>query len=142
MKYYKIRREGAVVAVCSELDFRRWQKKHSVIVVSDANRVEAVQVGEIFYHDAWMAAESGSIDSIPAEVIEISEEEYAALAERLKTEEEFSEVVEVEPAPTEGPEEPADEPVQKTVGQILAEQQSRIDELSRQLVTAGIYGGV
>ena len=142
MKYYKIRREGAIVAVCSELDFRRWQQKHSVIVVSDANRVEAVQVGEIFYRDAWMAAESGSIDSIPAEVIEISEEEYAALAERLKTEEEFSEVVEVEPAPTEGPEEPAEEPVQKTVGQILAEQQARIDELSRQLVTAGIYGGV
>lgn len=142
MKYYKIRREGAVVAVCSELDFRRWQKKHSVIVVSDANRVEAVQVGETFYRDAWMAAESGLIDSIQAEVIEISEEEYAALAERLKTEEELSEVVEVDPAPTEEPEEPAEEPVKKTVGQILAEQQARIDELSRQLVTAGIYGGV
>ena len=141
MKYYKIRREGAVVAVCSELDFRRWQKKHSVIVVSDANRVEAVQVGEIFYRDAWMA-ECGSIDSIPAEVIEISEEEYTSLAERLKTEEEFAEVVEVDPAPAEGPEEPAEEPAQKTVGQILAEQQARIDELSRQLVTAGIYGGV
>ncbi len=138
---YKVRREGAIVAVCSELDFRRWQKKHSVIVVSDANRVEAVQVGEVFYRDAWMA-KSGSIDSIPAEVIEISEEEYAALVERLKTEEELAEVVEVEPAPAEGPEEPAEKPVQKTVGQILAEQQARIDELSRQLVTAGIYGGV
>jgi hypothetical protein len=142
MKYYKIRREGTIVAVCSELDFRRWQKKHSVIVVSDANRVEAVQVGEVFYRDIWMAAESGGIESIPAEVIEISEEEYAALVERLKTEEEFAEVVEIEPPPAEEPETPPEEPVKKTVGQLLAEQQARIDELSRQLVTAGIYGGV
>ena len=130
------------MAVCSELDFRRWQQKHSVIVVSDANRVEVVQVGEIFYRDTWMAAESGAIDSIPAEVIEISGEEYTSLAERLKTEEELAEVVEVEPAPVEEPETPTEEPVKKTVGQILAEQQARIDELSRQLVTAGIYGGV
>ena len=43
--YYKVIADNSVAGVCTEYDFRRYQAKHNIIIVSDCDRVECVQIG-------------------------------------------------------------------------------------------------
>lgn len=136
MNFYKIIKDGTIVGVCTEYDFRRWQAKHNIIVVSDRDRVEAVDYNGTLYHDFWMA-DSGHIPSVPASVTEITEEEYNMLRVQLDDGE----------IPDDGSlddevtvEEPASDPgetemIRKTTAQILQEQ---IEAIALQ--TAGLAG--
>lgn len=136
MSFYKIIRDSTIIGVCTEYDFRRWQAKHSIIVVSDRDRVEAVDYNGTIYHDSWMA-DSGHIPYETASVTEITEEEYNMLKSQLDDGE----------IPDDGSlddevtvEEPASDPgetemIRKTTAQILQEQ---IEAIALQ--TAGLAG--
>lgn len=123
MSFYKIIRDSTIIGVCTEYDFRRWQAKHSIIVVSDRDRVEAVDYNGTIYHDSWMA-DSGHIPYETASVTEITEEEYNMLKAQLDDGEIpddgslDDEVIVEEPAPDPG----ETETVKKTTAQILQEQ--------------------
>jgi hypothetical protein len=140
MNFYKIIKDGAIVGVCTEYDFRRWQAKHSIIVVSDRDRVEAVDYNDTNYHDSWMA-DSGYIPYETASVTEITEEEYNMLKARLDDGEIpddgslDDEVIVEEPAPDPG----ETETVRKTTAQLLQEQ---IDESNSQAFLAARFASL
>jgi hypothetical protein len=136
MNFYKIIKDSTIIGVCTAYDFRRWQAKHNIIVVSDRDRVEAVDYNGTLYHDSWMA-DSGHIPYETASVTEITEEEYNMLRVQLDDGE----------IPDDGSlddevtvEEPASDPgetemIRKTTAQILQEQ---IEAIALQ--TAGLAG--
>ena len=136
MSFYKIIRDSTIIGVCTEYDFRRWQAKHNIIVVSDRDRVEAVDYNGTLYHDSWMA-DSGHIPYETASVTEITEEEYNMLITQLDDGEIpddgslDDEVIVEEPAPDPG----ETETVRKTTAQLLREQ---IEAVARQ--TVGLAG--
>ena len=140
MTFYKIIRDSTIIGVCTEYDFRRWQAKHSIIVVSDRDRVEAVDYNGTLFHDSWMA-DSGHIPYTPASVTEITEEEYNMLKAQLDDGEipddgSLDEEVTVEePAPDPG----ETETVRKTAAQVLKEQ---IDTVDSQLSLAARFASV
>ena len=139
MNFYKIIRNSTIIGVCTEYDFRRWQAKHNIIVVSDRDRVEAVDYNGTLYHDSWMA-DSGHIPSVPASVTEITEEEYNMLKAQLDDGEILDdgslddEVTVEEPAPDPG----ETETVRKTAAQLLQEQ---IEAVASQIRQAAGFAG-
>lgn len=139
--FFKIVQDRTIVGVCTENDFRRWQAKHDLVVVSDIDRVEAVDYGGILYHDAWMA-DSGHLQYSPAAVTEITEEEYNTIKAQLDDgtipdDGSLDDEVTVEdPAPD--PDQGEGETVRKTAAQILQEQ---IEAVAGQVKQAAGFAG-
>ena len=139
--FFKIVQDRTIVGVCTENDFRRWQAKHDLVVVSDIDRVEAVDYGGILYHDAWMA-DSGHLQYSPAAVTEIAEEEYNTIKAQLDDgtipdDGSLDDEVTVEdPAPD--PDQGEGVTVRKTAAQILQEQ---IEAVSSQIRQAAAFAG-
>ena len=138
MSYYKVVTDGMIVGVCTDEDFRRYQTKHRIIIVSGPDKVEAVDCGGTLYHDAWMAEPGFPCE--PASVIEITEEEFENLKEQLGSGEipDDGSLEEEEPA-AEEPAEEGGEEVRKTAAQILQEQ---IDKVDSQLRLAARFASV
>lgn len=129
MSFYKIVKDGMIVGVCTDADFRRFQQKHRIIVISDADRVEAVDYGGTLYHDVWMAEPSFPYEG--ASVIEITKEKYDSLKAQLDDgdiSDDGSLDDEVEPSEQETePKDEGDEKIKKTAAQILQEQIKIVD---------------
>lgn len=130
MNYYKVISDQTVIGVCSEYEFRRYQAKHNIIIVSDCDRVECVQIGEGYYHDEWMAEPGFPCE--PASVIQIEAEEYNGLKAQLDAggipdDGSLEEERPAEQEPAEAGEEEGGEEVRKTAAQILREQIESID---------------
>lgn len=103
MNYYKLISGTNIVGIATSLDFRRFQKKHRIILICDEQSAEYVQYKDILYHDKWMlpiATDLYKYES--AEVIQIDEQEYNTLKAALETEDEI--VVEPETPVEEEPE--------------------------------------
>ena len=92
MNYYKVISDQTVIGVCSEYEFRRYQAKHNIIIVSDRDRVECVQIGDRYYHDEWMA--HCQFPHIDAKVLAITEEEYNTIAAAIEGGQEIPEPAE------------------------------------------------
>lgn len=136
MSFYKIIRDSTIIGIGTEADFRRWQAKHNIIIVSDRDKVEAVDYNGTLYRDSWMT-DSGHIQYETASVTEITEEEYNILKAQLDDGEIpddgslDDEVIVEEPVP-----DPSEtETVRKTTAQLLREQ---IEAVARQ--AAGFAG--
>lgn len=103
MNYYKLISGTNIVGIATSLDFRRFQKKHRIILICDEQSAEYVQYKDILYHDKWMlpiATDLYKYES--AEVIQIDEQEYNTLKAALETEDEI--VIEPETPVEEEPE--------------------------------------
>lgn len=90
MNYYKLISGTNIVGIATSLDFRRFQKKHRIILICDEQSAEYVQYKDILYHDKWMlpiATDLYKYES--AEVIQIDEQEYNTLKTALETEDEI-----------------------------------------------------
>jgi hypothetical protein len=130
MSFYKVIKDGIIVGVCTDDEFRRFQVKHSIIVVSGPDSVEAVDFGGTLYHDAWM--EDTRIPCEQASVIQIEAEEYNGLKAQLDAggipdDGSLEEERPAEQEPAEAGEEEGGEEVRKTAAQILREQIESID---------------
>ena len=80
MNYYKILINSNYIGVATTNDFRRYQTKHSIIIISDKNSVQYIAHDEVLYHDNWMRPiNSDDYTYEIANVIEIDEEEYTIL---------------------------------------------------------------
>ena len=140
MNYYKVIVNGVIIAVVSEYDFRRWQAKHSVVVVSGADDVECVQVGDSYYRDSWMKAGGNIPGVMTATVTSITEEEYNSLKAQLDAGDmpDDGSLEEEEPA-EQDPAEEGGEEVRKTTAQLLQEQ---IDMVDSQVKLAARFASV
>ena len=129
MSFYKVIKDGLIVGVCTNDDFRRYQAKHRIIIVSDPDRVEAVDCGGTLYHDTWMEKPGFSCET--ATVTRIEDEEYESLKAQLDAGDMPDDTSLEEEVPAEQePAEEGGEEVRKTAAQILNE---RILSLEKQI---------
>lgn len=80
LNYYKLIQDDLLVGVSSSSDFRRFQKKHQILLLCDEAEGQYLQCGETLYHGNWMRPIT--TDAVPhesAEVIAIDQDEYNAL---------------------------------------------------------------
>lgn len=138
MSFYKVVKDNVVLGVCTEDDFRRYQAKHRIIIISTPDKVEAVDCGGTLYHDAWMAEPGIPCES--ATVTSITEEEYNSLKSQLEAGDmpDDGSLEEEEPAPQDPVEEGGEE-VRKTTAQLLLEQ---IDLVDSQVKLAARFASV
>lgn len=85
MKFYEIINGVNFVGIGSALNFCRYQSKHNIILSCNVQEAQFIMFNEQLYHDNWMV----SVKNVPVqytqvEVIEISEEEYNELAEKIE----------------------------------------------------------
>lgn len=128
MNYYKVVVNGVIIGAVCDYDFRRWQEKHGVVIVSDADNVECVQIGESYYRDSWMKAGGNITGVMPAVVARITEDEYNNLKAQLDAGDipDDGSLEEEEPA-EQVPAEEGSEEVRKTAAQLLREQINNVD---------------
>lgn len=104
MRYYEIRDGSMIIGTCTSESMRRYQKKYCMIIATDEDHAEMVQAdGEDcdLYRDGWMQQSSDAIRlSLPAEVREVTKEEYIRIRDELMNSDEPIEA-EPEPAPQE-----------------------------------------
>ena len=94
--YFKVINDDKIIGVVTEVDFCRYQTKHGVILLTDIDHGEFVMLNEVLYRDNWLKLPPvTTIDYVEAKITRIEQDEYDALAEALKTEEEI--VVKEEP---------------------------------------------
>ena len=138
MSFYKVVKDRVVLGVCTDDDFRRYQAKHKIIIISDPDRVEAIDCGGTLYRDTWMA--TLCIPCEQAAVIGITEDEYNELKIQLDAGDIPDDgSLEAEEPVTEEPAEEGGEEVRKTAAQILKEQ---IDNVDSQLALAARFASV
>lgn len=103
VNYYKLISGTNIVGIATSLDFRRFQKKHKIILICDEQAAQYVQYKDILYHDNWMLPITSDLyEYESAEVIQIDEKEYNTLKTALETEDEI--VIEPETPVEEEPE--------------------------------------
>lgn len=90
MNYYKLISGTNIVGIVTSLDFRRFQKKHRIILICDEQSAQYVQYKDILYHDNWMLPITSDLyEYESAEVIQVDEQEYNILKAALETEDEI-----------------------------------------------------
>lgn len=89
MNYYKLINNSDFIGIATSYDFRRYQKKHNIILTADERSGQYIQIGDLLYHDVWLCPIS--TDTIPytdAQIISIDKEEYDLLQKSVKAGEE------------------------------------------------------
>lgn len=138
MNYYKIVNGNLIVGVVDDSAMRKYQRKHNIILICNADEAQYVQYKDILYHDNWMLPVEDSMPYILSQVVTISDDEYEELLEQLAIEEE---VVVPSGEPEDEPyQEEESSPMDDTNGKTVAQQlQEQINELSSQLALATRY---
>ena len=89
MRYFKLIKDHNIIGIIDNDNFRKYQKKHKIIVFSDINNAEFIEYKNQFYWDNWLnpyPAQDLSIIISSIKIEEIDEEEYNILKETLQTE--------------------------------------------------------
>lgn len=93
MNYYKVISGSTFIGVGTNLDMRRYQEKHKIILACPAEQAQYIQLDETLYHALWMLPANPQINfESNVEVIEITESEYNTLYSAI----EFSEEIPVD----------------------------------------------
>ena len=105
MIYYKIIKDGKVVAVGQSADMRKHQQKHNIFLKCSESDAQFIQIGGVVYRDSWMKTipDGVLVDFEEAEIVGIPEDEYKMLSEAIAKNEEVS--AELEEYAVEEPEE-------------------------------------
>ena len=91
MTYYKIIKDGEFIGVGTSYELRRYQKKHGMLIISDENAAQYIQIGDVLYRDNWFKVlTSDTILYETAEVSVIEENEYRQLFDAIERGEEMS----------------------------------------------------
>lgn len=132
MKYYKIIDKNEFVGICTTLDMRKFQKKHSIFLVCDESEAQYVQCNGAMYHAVWMLPVDANAQVPVVQITEIAQSEYNALYEAIKSDEQ----IKIEPEQSqEEPEE--DESTNITIGYV---KESKIKEMKAKcsnMITTG-----
>lgn len=93
MKYYKlIENNNTFIGVITENDFRKYQVKHSLLLVTGSESAQFARFNNMLYRDpTWMKPIPDSFNQIftNIDIINIDESEYNALVSAIKTGEEI-----------------------------------------------------
>lgn len=104
MRYFKLIKENNIFGIINDYNFRRFQKKHEMIIFSEISSAEFIEYKGFFYRDNWLNPYPPEIkDKIIINYIiidEIDQEEYNILNKALQIEESIREeepIIESEP---------------------------------------------
>ena len=92
MRYFKLIKDHNIIGIIDDNNFRKYQKKHKIIVFSNVEDAEFIEYKNQFYWDTWLnpyPAQDLSITISLIKIDEIDEEEYNILKETLQTEQEI-----------------------------------------------------
>lgn len=109
MKYFKVINGDEFIGVATSYDLRKFQQKHQVVIATDIDHAQYLQVGDDFYHCDWF--EPIVAKDVPyktATITSIDEDEYAKLYKALDA----GDIVEVREEPI--PETTTTTPVENT----------------------------
>lgn len=94
MNFYKIINNDEFIGVGTSYDFRRYQLKHGILLVSDENSAQYIQINDRLYRDDWFAPIiTDELEYDNAKIISIDKDEYDVLYKAVETGEE----VQIEP---------------------------------------------
>lgn len=125
INYYKVIKELVFIGVGTSYDFRRYQEKHRILLVTDENHAEYIQIEDSLYKADWMLPNvTNNVPYLSANVISITKEEYDSLAEAIENNEEIN--IEDDTTPSEE-ETPISQDEQVTVAFV---KESKIKEMS------------
>lgn len=80
MRYYKLVCDGVLAGAATSKDFREFQTKHQIMLLSDEERGQYVQCGENLYRAPWQApVVTDTVPYTEADIIAIDETEYRQL---------------------------------------------------------------
>lgn len=109
--YYKIINNNNIVGVATSINFRKYQKKHGVILFSNENDAEYIESNNVLYHDDWLKAlQTYDINYISAQIIQIDINEYEFLKQSFE---------EMDQIPVE-----EDTPIEEDIDEIIEENQT------------------
>lgn len=86
MKYYKIICDSKFIGVGTDLDMRRYQLKHRILLICTPEQAQYIQNKDSLYRAQWMLPEGiNDVSAISATVIEITESEYNSLYSAIES---------------------------------------------------------
>jgi len=86
--YYKIIQDKNIIGTASMMDFRKWQPRNGLIVVSDVDNAQFIEYTGKYYYDDWFKAlpEECTIVREFCDIVRIEEKEYNEIQQQLNTE--------------------------------------------------------
>lgn len=97
MKYYKLLNDGEFIGVGTSYDLRKFQLKHSILLTSDDESAQYIQIGDKLYRDDWFSPTiTELLDYTTVKIIVIEKDEYDTLFEAIETGKEI-EITDEEP---------------------------------------------
>lgn len=135
MNYYKLINGKNIVGIGLSLDFRKFQKKHGVILFCDEQFAQYIQYKDTLYHDDWMLPVTTDLyEYESAKVIEIDEDEYNTLKKSLEIEDKI--LIEPE-TPAEQEPEYVDPDTEITVEYVKGVKIAEMNNTCNQTITNG-----
>lgn len=97
MKYYKLLNDGEFIGVGTSYDLRKFQLKHSILLTSDDESAQYIQINDKLYRDDWFFPTiTELLDYTTVKIIVIEKDEYDTLFEAIETGKEI-EITDEEP---------------------------------------------
>lgn len=134
MNYFKLINGQIIIGVITEDNFRKYQTKHGLILLSNEENAQFVEYKNVYYYDDWFRPlpNDSNVKRIFVDIIKISKDEYENLKAQLDEgdmpeDDSLEEVVTIKEQPNE------EEPIiiQKTAVQILNE---RLNDIENALI--------
>lgn len=97
MKYYKLLNDGEFIGVGTSYDLRKFQLKHSILLTSDDESAQYIQINDKLYRDDWFSPTiTELLDYTTVKIVVIEKDEYDTLFEAIETGKEI-EITDEEP---------------------------------------------
>ena len=136
--YYKLIDAQTIIGVASIDDFRRYQKKHHIVIYSYIDKAQLVQYHDKYYRDNWLKPLDADCDVEyqTVSIVRIEQDEYESLVEALETNEE----IQIEEIIEEPVEEvlPVDENEQTTVEFLKEFKINQMSKYCHDTITNGV----
>lgn len=86
MTYYKLTDDGIFIGVGSTYELRKYQKKHNIMLTSDEESAQFIQIGDTLFRDDWFApVGEDKLEYAVVKITVIEEDEYNALLQAIET---------------------------------------------------------
>lgn len=136
MKYYKLLNDGEFIGVGTSYDLRKFQLKHSILLTSDDESAQYIQINDKLYRDDWFSPTiTELLDYTTVKIIVIEKDEYDTLFEAIETGKEI-EITDEEPdIQEELPQIDSDEEV--TIEYVKAVKSAEMSATCNKIITNG-----
>lgn len=139
MKYYKLINGSEFIGIGTTLEFRRFQKKHSILLACDESQAQYIQIGESLFRDDWMCPVTTEMLFAQSTTIsEITEDEYNILLDAVESGQDVPIEPETPDTNVEEPDNGIDNDTEVTIEYVKSMKVSEMSRTCNQVITHGI----